>query len=197
MPRYAPRMTSAALVQKLYEHVMRNEEFAEEGEYDDSMAPEHVIESALYCGGEFDLFTRVTQDWKKIKFYAENLTSRKGGGFGVETMVGPQELDNGFAYIGVFAGGDWESPLYMIVYHDGKEFRGYVPTDGNCFNHKDKAAFGSDESYASIKKQYPQVLQHTDGSDDAMKEWVRAAPLKDLIDEDKIIADIKNRILVR
>lgn len=41
-------------------------------------------------------------------------------------------------------GGDWEHPLYFIVYHDGKKFRGYIPTCGNTWNIKDKCAYGSE-----------------------------------------------------
>lgn len=52
---------------------------------------------------------------------------------------------NGIPFFWVMAGGDWEIPVYFMLYFDGKEFRGYVPVYGNSFNPKTKTAFGSDE----------------------------------------------------
>jgi len=44
------------------------------------------------------------------------------------------------------AGGDWEVPVYFIVYlDDKKKIRFYSPKPGNVFNPKNKEAFGNDE----------------------------------------------------
>ena len=41
--------------------------------------------------------------------------------------------------------GDWEEPVAVFVYWDGKKYRGYVPTRGNAINTINKSAFGNDE----------------------------------------------------
>lgn len=40
-------------------------------------------------------------------------------------------------------GGDWEMPIYFAIYHDGKELRGYVPSNGNYWNDTTKMAYGN------------------------------------------------------
>lgn len=48
-------------------------------------------------------------------------------------------------YILVRAGGDWELPVYSMIYHDGKKFRAYVPTKGNLYNRLTNEALGNDD----------------------------------------------------
>lgn len=45
------------------------------------------------------------------------------------------------------AGGDWEIPVYYVIYEDDKgELRGYIPEHGNTFNPETRAAYsGEDE----------------------------------------------------
>lgn len=59
---------------------------------------------------------------------------------------GYETLSNGLAVLFVVAGGDWEHPVCFCLYWDGKEIRGYVPTNGNVYNKKEKCAFGSEEN---------------------------------------------------
>lgn len=61
--------------------------------------------------------------------------------------VGYQTLPNGLPVLFVNAGGDWEYPICFCIYWDGKKLRGYVPTDGNVFNKKEKCAYGSEDDY--------------------------------------------------
>ena len=45
-----------------------------------------------------------------------------------------------------YAGGDWEEPVYFIVYLDDKnKLRMYVPKCGNVYNNLTKEALGNDE----------------------------------------------------
>lgn len=88
--------------------------------------------------------TKVSEDWQKVKFDLENIYTSQADVSGSEWQLGFQQLGTGFTYIGVMAGGDWEHPVYAIVYHDGKAFRGYIPTKGNTFNPVTKTAFGSE-----------------------------------------------------
>lgn len=109
-----------------------------------------------------------------------------------ENCMGPGEdkyhgfvtLDNGFTFFGMSAGGDWEYPVYLIIYWDGKKLRGYIPTDGNPWNTSTKMAYGNDEDddRKNIKKRYN--LDVDDASD-----------LSDITDFDKIFSDIKERIV--
>lgn len=55
---------------------------------------------------------------------------------------------------GIIAGGDWESPVYFILYWSGKSIRAYIPEKGNCWNTKTKKAYGNDDEadYENMKK---------------------------------------------
>jgi hypothetical protein len=97
---------------------------------------------------------KVESDWSKIAFDLENCyidPADKNDHW----ELGFQTLNNGFTYLGVIAGGDWEHPVYAIIYHDGNTFRGYVPTKGNCFNPVTKTAFGSE--YAEIEDEVDEI----------------------------------------
>ena len=60
-------------------------------------------------------------------------------------FLGFQTLDNGMNYLGMMAGGDWEYPVYFVIYWDGRNLRAYIPTEGNLWNTKAKIAYGNDE----------------------------------------------------
>ena len=62
-------------------------------------------------------------------------------------MVATVVLENNLPVLFVNAGGDWESPICFIIYWDGKSLRGYVPTKGNVFNKKTKAAYGNEYDF--------------------------------------------------
>ncbi|MDB5281137.1 MAG: hypothetical protein JWO06_212 [Bacteroidota bacterium] len=57
---------------------------------------------------------------------------------------GPRTLPNGMPCLFVNAGGDWEQAICFIIYFDGAELRGYIPTKGNVWNRNAKCAFGSE-----------------------------------------------------
>lgn len=90
-----------------------------------------------------EMLGKAVKDWSKINYDMENLYCDPAES--KEWQVGFQTLDNGFTYVGIMAGGDWEFPVYSILYHDGKEFRGYIPTKGNSYNPVSKTAFGSED----------------------------------------------------
>lgn len=60
-----------------------------------------------------------------------------------ESLLGFHTLQNGLTFFGYMAGGDWESPVFMIIYYDGKKLRGYTPSYGNAVHLDCKCAFGS------------------------------------------------------
>ena len=69
---------------------------------------------------------------------------------------------SGIDYLALLVNGDWEEPVAVFVYWDGKKYRGYVPTRGNAINTINKSAFGNDEDadneyctkYLGIKDHY-------------------------------------------
>lgn len=59
---------------------------------------------------------------------------------------GEKALPDGTAIIWAYAGGDWEYPVYFVLYLDPDDhIRAYVPKDGNTYCHKCKCAWGTCE----------------------------------------------------
>jgi len=52
---------------------------------------------------------------------------------------------DGIDYLALLVHGDWEEPVAIFVYWDGKKYRGYIPTRGNAINTINRSAFGNDE----------------------------------------------------
>lgn len=85
---------------------------------------------------EYPFVSKFIKDIRKVNFDTENVLVD-------DFYVGT----NGIPYLLVYMGGDWEIPVYAMLYWDGKSLRGYVPTYGNSFNAYTKTAFGSEEEY--------------------------------------------------
>ena len=92
--------------------------------------------------------------------------------YGKNHLIGIRTLPNMLTFLGVMSGGDWEYPVFWIVYWDGNRLRGYVPTEGNVFNRKTKEAVGNAD-------------EEEDEEFEGEVEW------------DKIKADIERRIVRR
>jgi hypothetical protein len=82
-------------------------------------------------------------------------------------------LPSGIPVLLVNAGGDWEFPICFALYFDGKGLRGYIPTEGNVFDKKNKSAYGNSD------------------------EEIEDEDLQKLVNPEAIIADINSRIEVR
>ena len=76
-----------------------------------------------------------------------NIDSKDGN---LSEILGFHE-ENGFCWLGINAGGNWEKPLFFIIYYDGKTFRGYVPLLGNVFNSMNMKALGNNDGDDSYK----------------------------------------------
>ena len=98
----------------------------------------------------------------KVKFDTENFTD--SGDFRLKPLLGYRSDPSGLTYYGAAAGGDWEHPVYCVVYWDGKRLRGYVPTDGNPWNTDTKEAYGNDEAadLKNARKRWPEVFKDAD-----------------------------------
>jgi len=105
----------------------------------------------------------VEKDLDKIRFDTENIDIEGWGAYRKD-FLGYHTLPNKMPYLGVYSGGDWESPVYFIIYWDGKKLRGYIPEDGNLYNTDTKQAYGNDDE-ADLKN--------------ARKRWPNDQKLKD------------------
>lgn len=85
--------------------------------------------------------TTIRSDIATVDFDLENIFANEK----FDPTVGYRELPNGFKHYVVMAGGDWEIPVYFVVYWDGNNVRAYVPERGNTFNHETRTAYGSEE----------------------------------------------------
>jgi hypothetical protein len=125
----------------------------------------------------------------KVEFDLEN-TALSHNDFGPEGLVGLVSLGNGLTFWGMCAGGDWEHPVYWIVYWDGKKLRAYIPTEGNLWNTDTKQAFGNDDvkDLKNAKKRWPEEFK------DVLEE-----DITDQFDFDSgmILNDILNRIKLK
>jgi len=92
---------------------------------------------------------------------------------GIQTL-GP------LTFLGVTAGGDWETPVFSIFYFDkDQNLCAYIPEKGNVYNFLAKAAYGNNEygsnsdekaSRMVYKKSYQEVDTYRD---DAMLDDIR------------------------
>lgn len=104
-----------------------------------------------------ELSSKIKKDLSKCEFDFENV-SIKGFGY-CKSIVGFNTLPNGMTYLGIFAGGDWERPVYFIIYYSGKELRAYIPTEGNTWNTDTKKAYGNGEI---ISDEHGKILKDED-----------------------------------
>jgi hypothetical protein len=124
----------------------------------------------------------IQKDLSKVKFDTENVIYEEDNPFRAEGL-GFRTLLNNLTVLGVKAGGDWENPVYFIIYWDGDNLRGYIPKDGNPYNSDTKEAYGNNEESdkANCKKRFG----IEDYSVDRYSMWVQL---------DKVDADIMKRI---
>ena len=143
MPRYAVKISLSDLVEKAALVLKK----MDEDDYEDCVDPDNkwcetrLLETVLqyiHRTGKFG------DDIKKIEFDFENV--------GVEQYI----TTPGYDFCLLYAGGDWEVPVLFALYYDGKNIRGYVPSEGNVYNRSNKKAFGNDEAndIVAANKQY-------------------------------------------
>ena len=146
----------------------------------------------------FDITPQVKKDLSKVQFDLENITMVDGFGY---SLTGYHTLPNGMTFLGVAAGGDWEVPVFAILYFDGKKLRGYIPTKGNAWNRITKRAFGNanfdiipNEDYIALEK----LGLFGDLSDEEKEELKKEIDSNEwadgLINEEWLIQDIQERI---
>ena len=164
--RNSIRILKEELLEELYNHFKKSYDFDGEtlSEFDENRISYEIITEHL----------KVKKDLSKINFDGENYSYSKKGNINLDNYdyMGIVTLENGFTFLGGVAGGDWEHPVYHIVYFDGKSLRGYIPSYGNVLNLKYKCALGSEDEEIEIDW-------------DIDFNW------------EAIIEDIKNRIIIK
>lgn len=149
---------------------------------DDTIELEDILENDMYEALDMFYEGQLRKDLSKVEFDMENffINPASWGHVGFQTI----KTENGdLAVLMCVAGGDWEYPIAFCVYFDGKSLRAYIPSEGNFYNKKVKAAFGNDEDaddayFKSIGTSFKEVFE--DGKEH--EDW------------NAIIADIANRI---
>lgn len=86
----------------------------------------------------------VSSELGSVKFDFENVDPIKDYNMpGTESMKVYEDL-GGFFVKWYGAGGDWENPLAFCLYiGEDDKLHGYVPSDGNAYDHKNNCAWGS------------------------------------------------------
>lgn len=90
-------------------------------------------------------YPSVQKDIGKVSFSLENVIPEK-----LTSDFHPYFKDYGlctvgdFSFFGLWAGGDWQHPVFFILYwYDDKKLRAYIPKDGNQYHKKEKRAYTS------------------------------------------------------
>ena len=145
---------------------------------------------------------------KDIKYNvdAENILTGCDAGY-EDKYVGLHTLSNGLTFYGILMGGDWEDPVFIIIYWDGKKLRAYIPSYGNRVNLDCKCAFGSesddldDDKADKLLKKYKKLGIEPDDPD--YVDWSELyCKLYDTMPDDcdinynAIIQDIQSRIII-
>lgn len=96
--------------------------------------------------------SKIDKDLSKVQFDDENngAVNYDNDPGRPKGLIGLQTLPNGLTFLGMYAGGDWEYPVFFIIYYDGKSLRGYIPTCGNMINLDFKTAFGSEDDSEKV-----------------------------------------------
>ena len=203
MPRYATKISKKELEDKIIQIIKNHED------YDDELSDEAILEyNEEYDCNPIDrcgyiirnLSEAVDKDLSKVDFDLENFTCDSKE-YKNRYYCGFITLDNGFSYLGCEVGGDWEHPIYFIVYWDGEKLRGYIPKLGNIWNQKIKSAFGNSNedsvSFISQYKKFPlgfdqSIIDRIKHNENDYSDFI------DLIhDNELIMQDIKARIILK
>ena len=166
MARYAKKGSTRKDILKKMFNMMKQDDFACEHEIGDELIrdipefeaiPESLhndlIEAFIEQKIAYREDSKACQDLMKINFDFENCgytddkenypnQSRLDHDNGKDAAF--NQLPDGTAIIWGWAGGDWEMDVNFVLYLDpSNTIRAYIPSEGNVYCHKCKAAYGS------------------------------------------------------
>jgi hypothetical protein len=148
----------------------------------------------------YELPAKVNDDLKKVNFDFENWEDSPPGYCDCAGIMGFCTAPNGLPFLGVTAGGDWEYPLFFIIYWDGKKLRGYIPTDGNMWNTDSKEAYGnSEDDGLNMAKRWPANYAGYGETPTEQAQYIQSLESDDCPgnNQEQILADIVARITPR
>ncbi len=157
------------------------------------VAPEVVWEAFRshkgFYSGSWSLIDQIGTGLGRVEFSLENYECEEDSTGNWGSLLGPRHFGK-IAGVGCCGGGDWEYPLFFVIYldADGKTLRSYVPKNGNIWNYEAESAFGNNDNDAEffvkwLTEQRPSVL-----FDPARFDSNRHPQL--MFDEAKILQDI-------
>jgi hypothetical protein len=89
-----------------------------------------------------DLENKIFKDLSKVQFDWENCGCEPDN----NDPCGFWTTSSGIPTLGCYAGGDWEDPVYFVLYPEtATTIRAYMPKDGNTWNIKTKVAYGNND----------------------------------------------------
>lgn len=206
MPRYFTEKIGAdELLQKIWSMLNENDpaiaEEIKENIKRTGISLRGIIEDG--CINHWNFTPNLEKDLDKISFDYENVGSGPESmlcdskNSDMKDLMGFKTLDNGLTFLGIQAGGDWEHPIFFIIYSDGLQLRAYIPEKGNVWNTDTKQAFGNDEE-ADAKNLLKRGVIDSKTADDVIAGEMSAAPY-DLLhfDMKKLKEDILKRIIYK
>jgi hypothetical protein len=142
------------------------------------------------------LTDKIKNDLKKVEFDWENFSPKRECYYYKEQVMGFQQRGD-LVFLGCYAGEDGHTPIYFVIYYDGKQLRGYIPKKGNLWNFRTKQAFGMNER-ADIDLIWDEWTLPNDPGLEPEDKWDMAdSDPHGLLDLDAMIEDVVNRIQVR
>lgn len=103
-----------------------------------------------------ELTPQIEKDLAKVVFDCENIDTKPWTRT-INPLMGYNTLDNGLSFLGITAGGDWEAPIFFIIYFDGNKLRGYIPEKGNTWDVENRIAYGNNNTNADDAPEFNSV----------------------------------------
>lgn len=186
--RNGGRKTTNPTADDLLSHLKRLIEETDEDKLYDTSDLEHFDWGNFLCDYEVLDYWKMFDDIAKVNFSLENIK-----------CTGLEVLENGLAVLKFQAGGDWEVPVFFVVYYDGKKIRGYVPLKGNTYNPKTKSALGNgilpsfnDNKGRDLDKEFVEKEGYKEGTDFLGKDYLNLVKP----DETLCLQDVQARIQI-
>lgn len=112
-----------------------------------NVTDQELMEKIESQGGSYELVYHdelVKRDLDQVNFDFENMDPISDYSLpGIYNMEDCEKISD-FPVAWMAAGGDWENPLVFCFYiGEDDKLHGYVPSDGNAYDHKHNCAWGS------------------------------------------------------
>lgn len=115
----------------------------DEPDEDDPLPWGHAISFLLNCSDRITDEKDIQVDHENIKIDWSDWNAMWSGTAEPAKYLGVHTI-NGLTFCGALTGGDWENPVFVILYWDGKDVHIYIPKRGNTVNMDAMTAFGSE-----------------------------------------------------